>query len=279
MQSAEIPPPIRLRAPFYSVKQFVARAICHPLVGRLISTLYRDHIPSRGSIIHTGDRSVVPAVKAALFWGIYERAEVRFVKEFLRTDLTVVELGSSLGVVTSQILQKLDPHCRVVCVEANPRLLETLRRNIEENGKGRSVSVVHGAITDAAASDGTIGISLGSDNTGAKVSSEAGPATIFAPAFTLSSILQKEEVEGEYVLVSDIEGAEAGFIEGEDEGFGLCQQLIVELHDTDWGGETFTVDRFRSTLEQKHGFTMRASYGPVCVFEKPPLVSELQNDK
>src|ERR1700730_12780210 len=101
MEQAEVSTPIRLRAPLFSVKRVIARIICHPLIGRIISLVFRDRIPSRGSLIHTKDKAVVPSVKAALFWGLYESAEVRFVKEFLRSDLDVIELGSSLGVVTS----------------------------------------------------------------------------------------------------------------------------------------------------------------------------------
>lgn len=270
MQQVQIEAPIRLRAPFYSVKQFIARAICHPLIGRVISIVFRDRIPSYGSVIHTRDRAVVPAVKAALFWGIYESAEVRFVNEYLRKDLDVVELGSSLGVVTSQILLKLEPERRVVCVEANPHLLETLRKNIAANGKGRQASVVHGAITEVSSSGQSVSLATGRDNTVSLISgSAASDDTLLVPAFALSAILKKERIEGDFALVSDIEGAEASFIEGDDGVLARCRQLIIELHETHWHGTDVTVERFRSLLEQRHGFRLRASHGPVCVFEKP----------
>ncbi len=270
MQQAQISTPIRLRAPFYSVKRFIARVICHPLIGRIISIVFRDLIPSRGSVIHTRDRAVVPTVKAALFWGLYESAEVRFVRDYLRMDLDVVELGSSLGVVTSQILQKVEPDCRVVCVEANPHLLRTLRKNIEANGKGRKATVVHGAIAEVSKSGDSVRLSVGEDNTVSRISGGAGSQeTLLVPAFALSTILQREGINGDFALVSDIEGAEASFIEGDDGALGRCQQLIIELHDTHWQGTAVTIDRFRSVLEQLHGFRLRASHGPVCVFERP----------
>lgn len=269
MQPAEISP-IRLRAPFYSCKRFIARAICHPLIGRIISVVFRDRIPSRGAVIHTSDSAVVPAVKAALFWGIYESAEVKFVRDYLRKDLDVVELGSSLGVVTSQILQDLEPHCRVVCVEANPRLLQTLQKNIEQNGKGRQATVVHGAIADGAVSGDSVSLSMGEDNTVSRIggSADSSQESISVPAFTLATILAEQQIEGEFALISDIEGAEAGFIAGGDNSLARCRQLIIELHETERQGQVLTVDRLRAVLEGVHGFRLRASRGPVCVFEK-----------
>lgn len=270
MEPAQVYVPIRLRAPFYSVKRFIARAICNPVIGRLISNLFQDLIPSHGSVIHTRNQAILPNVKAALFWGLYESAEVRFVRDYLRKDLDVVELGSSLGVVTSQILLKLEPDRRVVCVEANPHLLETLRKNIAENGRGRETSVVHGAIADVPKSGKSVNLSLGENNTVSRVSDGAGSNdTVLVPGFTLSSILQKEGIEGDFALVSDIEGGEAGFIESDCDALGSCRQLIIELHETHWHGEVVTVDRLRFVLEQVHGFRLRTNRGPVCVFEKP----------
>jgi len=62
MEQAEVSTPIRLRAPLFSVKRVIARIICHPLIGRIISLVFRDRIPSRGSLIHTKDKAVVPVM-------------------------------------------------------------------------------------------------------------------------------------------------------------------------------------------------------------------------
>lgn len=269
MQPTRVSEPLRLQAPFYTVKRLISRAICHPLVGRLISSVFRDHIPSGGTIIHTGDHSVVPKVKAELFWGIYESAEVRFVRDYLRTDLDVVELGSSLGVVTSQILRRLDSNRRLVCVEANPNLLETLRSNIEENGKGRNVTIIHGAVAEVSLQHETVSLLLGEDNTVSHVSGGASsPRAITVPGFELSTILKSAGIDGDFALVSDIEGAEASFIVGDTSAFERCRQMIIELHETEWRGKSFTVDELRSAVEHRHGFHLIASRGPVCVFEK-----------
>lgn len=259
---------IRLRAPLFSIKRFVARVLCHPQVGRIIALIFRDRIPSRGVVIDTGSSSVEPWVKASLLWGIYESAEVRFVKKHLRGDLDVIELGSSLGVVTSQISLKLHPQKRIVCVEANPALLETLQKNVSRNCSGRNVTIVHGAISDAESESGFINLAIGEDTTASRVTEQVSKNSVRVPALTLKKVLESQSITGDFVLVSDVEGAEVNFIGNENDALRHCQQMIIELHETDWKGTLLTVEQLRSRLERLHGFQLVESYGPVCVFAR-----------
>jgi FkbM family methyltransferase len=269
MQSAELLSPIRLRGSFFSAKRIIARGMCHPYVGRLISMVFRDRIPSRGHVIYTSHPAVIPSVKASLFWGIYESAEVRFVRDYLRKDLDVIELGCSLGVVTCQILEKLEPSRRVVCVEANAYLLETLQKNVEKNFEGRRVTIVQGAISDPQEKGTSINFALRDDNTLSQIALDSNSKdSVQVPALTLSQLLSDNRVEGDFVLVSDIEGAEVNFIENDQDSLLKCQQIIIELHETHWNGHGVTVNQLRQRLEQVHGYQLRANYGPVCVFER-----------
>ena len=61
-----------------------------------------------------------------MFWGGYEGAETRMIRSNLQASPTVVELGSSLGVTTAHIAAVMAPGGRLVCVEANPRLISGL---------------------------------------------------------------------------------------------------------------------------------------------------------
>ena len=196
------PPPIRLQARFFGVKRVIAGIICHPLVGRLLSATFRDQIPSRGCVINTNSDAVVPSQKAALFWGIYESAEVRFVKEYLRGDLDVVELGSSLGVVSCQILRKLRPGSRLVCVEANPHLLGILRKNLERHSDGHNVTVIHGAVAKPSNGDSSVHLILGEDNTASHVAADsAAKETVVVPSLKLSEILRDNHIDKNFSLV------------------------------------------------------------------------------
>jgi FkbM family methyltransferase len=260
---------IRLRARFFGIKRLIAGIMCHPLVGRLISIVFRNRIPSRGCVINTDCEAVTPSLKAALFWGLYESSEVRFVKEYLRNDLDVIELGSSLGVVSCQILRKLKPGLRLVCVEANPHLLKTLRQNLEQQSSGHDVTVVHGAVANPSSDNSSVHFALAVDSTASHVASDDGPLeAVSVPALTLSEILRANHIDRSFSLVSDIEGAETSFIESDDVALRRCEQILIELHETSLDGKAISVDRLRQRLEEAHGFILRHSYGPVCLFER-----------
>ena len=130
---------------FLALKKVAASVLCSPLTGRLLGLVFGGRIPHRGARIEVpphGD----PRVIAALFWGTYESAEIRFVRAHLQGDLDVVELGSSLGGVSSEIARRLQPGRQLVCVEANPDLLGILGRNLQRNAPHVQVQLVHGAI-------------------------------------------------------------------------------------------------------------------------------------
>jgi hypothetical protein len=81
---------------FLLIKKIVVLFLCHSSMGKLIGLIWNNRIPHRGSRIEVpadGD----PRVNAMLYWGIYESAEIRFVRRYLGNELDVIELGSSLG--------------------------------------------------------------------------------------------------------------------------------------------------------------------------------------
>jgi len=259
--------PIRLRAPLFSLKQAVARVLCNPLVGRFLSVVFRDRIPSFGIRVLTNNKAIIPSIKASLFWRIYESAEIRFVKKYLRADLDAIELGSSIGAVTAHILQVLERDRRLVCVEANPYLTDALRQNVEQNNDGKEVIIIHGAIADETDIGSSINLFLGADNTVSQTAKET-PTSVPVPAFSLTSILHAGQIGADFTLISDIEGAEINFILKDAGVLRNCRQLIIELHETELDSTIFTVDRLRMLLQNSHGFRMISNHGPVCVFEK-----------
>ena len=253
---------------FAQGKALAARVLCHPFVGTLLGQVYGNLIPSRGASIDTSG-AIAPAVKAYLFWGVYESAEIRFVERYLRRDLDVVELGSSLGVVACHIAKRLDRARRLVCVEANGLLLGRIRENLDRNAPRASVTIMHGAV-DYSVNPGTeIQLVLGETNlTSVTVANSSGTKPSGqAPSTTLGTILQQESIE-DYTLVSDIEGAEAAMLVHDGEALSRCRQVIVELHQARLDNRTYTVQDLVETIVQRLGFTLRSSHGPVYVFEK-----------
>lgn len=244
------------------VKKPLVRLMCHRAIGMAISRVFRDRIPFRGCNIETGEAHVDPAVKARLFWGTYEKAEVLFVKRYLREDLDVIELGSSLGVVSAHIAKQLCPGRRLICVEANPNLKTIIQRNVRLNTPATECHVVQAAIDYS--EDGTARFNLAQKNTDSRLGSGTSPIDV--DSISLRSLLTQYGV-GEYVLVSDIEGAELGFITHDGKALEHCRQLIIELHDVQFGHELVKVDFMVQQLEL-HGFQQRKQRGKVYLFEK-----------
>ncbi len=250
-----------------AIKTALAGALCHPSVGRLLSALFQGRIPSLrfGALrLDTRAPSVSPRIVAMIFWGIYESAELRFVRRYLRPDLDVLELGSSLGAVSCRIARRQQAGRKLVCVEANADLLPTLRRNVATHGR-KPVEVLNRAI----GYDGpTVRLQRGPDNISGRVTRNGADDTEEVPASTLSALLEEQGL-GDYALVSDIEGAEAGFIERDAAALSHCQQVVIELHDAEGSAGPLSVDDLAALLVERHGFALRDRHGPVCVFERP----------
>lgn len=91
-------------------------------------------------------RPIALEVEAQLFFGLYESAEIRLARGHLAGANVVIDLGSSLGIVASHILSRMTSQGHLVCVEANPSLIESLRRTTLSHARGQRVDIVQGAI-------------------------------------------------------------------------------------------------------------------------------------
>ena len=69
------------------LKRLLANVIQSGLIGDAISWFYGDVIPFHGIPIDVSQSGIPAANKAALWWGMYESAEHRFIKAFLLPNL------------------------------------------------------------------------------------------------------------------------------------------------------------------------------------------------
>lgn len=253
-----------------AAKRSLVSVLCRPAVGSAIRAVSRGRIRNRGFVVDTNNEYVSPRNVALLFWGLYERAEVVFVERFLRDDLDVVELGSSLGVVSLHIARAQGEGQKLICVEANPFLTRTIRGNFNANFGSRKEAMV---INRAISYDGREEISflLSEDNLLSRMGSARDQRTARVTVTTLSGILRDYGV-GDFSLVCDIEGAEAGLILKDAEALSRCRQMIIELHQTTYDGRPYSVEDLRAKIESTHGFrsiaSQRTAHHDVFAFEK-----------
>jgi FkbM family methyltransferase len=244
-------------------KRATAAVLCHPLAGWLLGRLFRGRIPHRGIRIEV-PRGGDLRVNAALFWGIYESAEIRFVRQFIDGTLDVVELGSSLGAVSSEIGRRLGPERRLVCVEANASLIDVLRRNLAANVAHLQPLVVYGAISHDGRRE--VEFEIGKSNLSSHLGAADGRSQR-VPAHTLGEVVARADL-GDFALVSDIEGAEAALFEHEAETLQRCRLLIIELHSVRHVGIDHTPDTLIRLIERQTPLRLRARYGAVCAFSR-----------
>lgn len=259
-----------MNAALQRAKVLVAATLCRPPLGRLLARHFENHIPSRGCVIEVDGAGAAASTAASLFFGFYESAEIRMVQRHLPRDADVVELGASLGAVSAQIARRLAPGRRLVCVEANAGLLALLRRNVRGNGPHVALTVVHGAL-DYSSSDATTAFVVAAENIFSRLA-EAGEATraVDVPRVTLSGLLERHGLE-DYVLVSDVEGAEAGLLVRDKAALQRCRMIVAELHATTFDGRAVSVDDLVRHVEAL-GFTVVARRGPVGVFASTSAV-------
>jgi len=254
-----------------AAKERIANLICHPAVGKALGLGLGDRIPSGPFSIVTSSAAVSPRSKAQIFWGIYESAEIRLIRRHLRGDLDLLEVGSSLGVVSVHAIDRLARDARVVCVEANPDLLPVLRANIESNHPSREVTILNRAI-DYVNAPRTTAFELSENTTGSRLGrfgrpDAGGGRRVEVPASTLRTLVRETGLR-DFALISDIEGAEAGFIYADPEELAGCRQILIELHDTEHEGVKIRREDLLQELQSRHGFRVVDGHGSVFTLER-----------
>lgn len=248
------------RPKFVELKKWTTRVLCSPAVGHAVGLAFSDCIPYCGVRVSTKSRTVPAKNKAALFFGVYESAERRFVRRYLDPNLNTIELGSSIGGVSSHIAACLAKDTTLICVEANPIVIPVLRQNLARNAPHIDYRLVHGAIHYASE---TVSFDVAANPLDSAVGGKASTTTV--PAVRLSTLVEQMPLHESFQLVSDIEGAELQVLLNDAAVLSRFKRCIVELHEVnspDWN-----IDKLE-TEWLNCGFTLIDKYGPVCVLER-----------
>ena len=247
----------------------LGRALSNPVLGTMISRACRNRIHNKGIVIDTSPPEFTAVVKARLAFGIYESAEIRFIRKYLRGCPKVLELGSSLGVTAAHILDVAAPGAELICVEANPHLLTTLRATTVAAAQrtGAKVRTIHGAIPPhPVIRSQPVVLTLGRSHLGSHAATtqrDAPDRQLIVPAIDLAELIQDWT---DYALVCDIEGAEAALIMSAQPVLTEASRLVIELHETVYKQTSVTVADLKSALLGM-GFIPVAENGRVMVLD------------
>jgi FkbM family methyltransferase len=195
----------------------------------LLFDLFNCEYRSDGMVFEVPREVTDLAFRSRFFSDSHERDEREGVRRHLPMDATVLELGAGLGVVSCLINSRMQDRKRHVAVEANPQLIETVRRNRDRNGLGFAIE--HGVV--AKSSNGTFFLAPSISNS-SRV--DRGRPGITVPTMTVADLEQKHDLRFD-ALVCDIEGGEAEFFADNPDFPARCRAIIIQFHPKMIGAE------------------------------------------
>jgi FkbM family methyltransferase len=246
---------------FLSLKILVAKLITARPVGMLIRFVSGGVIKRHGCIFTIKSKLVRPEIIASIFFNIYESTEIRFIKKYLRSDLPIIELGTSIGIISSIVRFKNSNS--LFCIEANRDLIPIIESNFRLNkiDDFRIMNVAIGYLNN-----GKLFFVPGRNNTSGRLSDKETDGSIEVKMWTFESIIRECNI-GQYILICDIEGAEAQILEYDTASLFQCKQIIIETHEGELNGKKFTPSSLKAKISEL-GFRLRDEYGPNYVFER-----------
>jgi FkbM family methyltransferase len=249
---------------FAWVKRMLACLVAGDAVGRLLRSVFGKQIPFHGMRIDVHD-GIPPRHLAALFWGLYESAEYRFVRDHLAPNLPALECGAGIGAISSVIAKVLAPGQHIVCIEGNPRLLPLLRANVQRHGSHLQIQIIEGVIGPDLE---RVDFLISRDNLcSRRVEDPSGDQATKVPSTSLSAAIARRSWTAGWQLVADIEGGEALILKQDRQSLSHCVRMIIELHDTVLDGSAVRVEDLEAAIVGL-GFTEQSRYGNVFVFER-----------
>lgn len=255
--------PLKMRV-LQSLKTRVAHVTELKPVGIAIGKLFDERIPSRGLRIHSN--GLAPEVKSQLLFRTYESAEIRAVCRHLRSDLDVIELGASIGVLSCHIRRKLAIDRHLYAIEPDPDLVKLFEQNLKINGINCGVTILNRAISNISGEQSFV---RGNTNLSGHTPQVCHGGSLTVEGTTMSDLIAHLGV-GEYALVCDIEGLEIELLAEEFEAFRNCEQIIVELHQREYSDS----ERLIQQLQHAHRFSLQARYGSVYVLTRSARVEK-----
>ena len=197
-----------------------------------------------------------------LMQGRYEEPERRLVEKFMDPVLPVIEIGGSLGVLSSFIGSRLTPRTPFLVVEANSRIIGTCLTNARA-GRGPCGLLT---VINAALAYGTREIAFPvSDQIHANRIGADGPDMRVVPAKTLAQLREQLGEPGPFTLIMDVEGYEFEAFENDQGALASCSLAIVETHPGVFEAQGKTLDQFLD-LVFSQGFEVLARDGTSYAF-------------
>lgn len=228
------------------VKTMVRNLLISDLTGNIIRFVSPSITVNKLKFSITS-KQIKGKIISLLFFNKYEKEEIQMIHKHMRKDLPVLDLGSSLGVVATNAASITNQS--ILCVEANPSLKQIIINNFANNNVDEErYTVINAAICDPEHTGKPIYFSSRGSNELGRICDADTKGAIRVETALLSNLVQ-QNVQDDYILISDIEGAEAAFLFADSDALNQCQQLFIELHPVSWKGVDFEVKDLRARID------------------------------
>lgn len=209
------------------------------------------------------NRYDIPLIRQRMSSGMYELQELTLINKYLDKKDYVLEIGGCLGITTIALSRK----CKhVICIEANPELIESLHKTIQYNNVTNTDLVFkYVSQTLDTVSFQTYDLIVAGSADRQDNAREFSNTRI---DYEVDCIKAKEipNINSVNCLNIDCEGGELIFLEENSELIKRCNKMIIETHGFIMKDTKFNQKCFSLILN--YGFVLVESIGSTHFFKK-----------
>jgi FkbM family methyltransferase len=215
--------------------------------------------------LEVDDDKLSEPIQRGLTRGWYEVDEVMLIRHALKSGDRVIDMGAGLG-VTAMVAARIVGSGAVLAYEANPGLIDMLKRNLRRNNLDLRIENAVLLPHDRAQVEKTVSLNLGAEFWGSSVVSgdAARPSGVAeVPTQCLEDVIAAHRAN---VLVMDIEGLEVEILE--TARLDGIDKIIVEIHYDKVGRERTNKAIF-GLAEQGLEVDLHRAYRGVLLITRP----------
>tara|TARA_Y100001970_G_scaffold16512_1_gene18566 strand:+ start:1174 stop:1962 length:789 start_codon:yes stop_codon:yes gene_type:complete len=216
------------------------------LAGRIIEILGNKGYVS-GMKFDLKNPYIETFLKCRFLFNTYESGAEELIKNHVKSNLPVIEFGGCIGVISCLTNKKLKNKNNHIVVEAQPYLIDTLKKNRDENNC--HFKIIHAALAyNAQIVDFWINKKFFIGNS-TKIRTDAEGTVVKVPSISLENIVKENKFD-KITLIVDIEGAETELINNELKFMiKVVDTLIIELHSAEWGAGYDAINKLKQDLK------------------------------
>jgi len=175
-------------------------------------------------------------IQRHIYLGCYEPRETRWVRQWLRPGMNVIDVGANVGYFTALAASCIGPHGRIFSIEPSPYAFERLQRFLGMNGL-KQVHAFQGGLADC---DGRRTLYWGPEaarNHAPSMVEDSGSFSADVPIWTLDRCLEDWQVDRVDLLKMDVEGFEHRVLRGGLRALRDRRIKAILIEFNEWGLE------------------------------------------